>query len=92
MPNDADQLKVAPETKRLCSEIQLFDLCDRERCGYKDGRYCTQPDLLTRFERIAEEDDINTVLVADEEDGDEYDDDLDFDNNRCDTDEEDGDW
>lgn len=42
--------------KRLCSEIQLFDLCDLECCGYKDGRYCTREELISRFERIAEED------------------------------------
>lgn len=43
--------------QRLCSEIQLFDLCDRDVCNHKDGRYCTKGDILARFEAIAEEDD-----------------------------------
>jgi hypothetical protein len=44
------------KTKRLCSEIQLFDLCDREGCEQKDGRYCCNSELLTKFEAINEED------------------------------------
>ena len=40
---------------RLCSEIQLFDLCERDVCGHKDGRYCTKGDLIARFEAIADE-------------------------------------
>ena len=51
------QAEPAKQAKRLCSEIQLFDLCDLERCNYKDGRYCTDEDLLARFEHIPEEDD-----------------------------------
>lgn len=43
-------------TQRLCSEIQLFDLCDLDSCGQKDGRYCTNPEVLERFEAIKEED------------------------------------
>ena len=42
--------------KRLCSEIQLFDLCDRDTCAHRDGRYCTKADILARFEAIKEED------------------------------------
>jgi hypothetical protein len=42
--------------KRLCSEIQLFDLCDLDVCCHKDGRYCTKGDILARFEAIKEED------------------------------------
>jgi hypothetical protein len=42
--------------QRLCNEIQLFDLCDLEKCGHKQGQYCTSKVLLTRFEAIAEED------------------------------------
>jgi hypothetical protein len=49
---EADELPL-----RLCSEIQLFDLCDLERCAFKDGRYCTHADLLARFEALAEPDD-----------------------------------
>ena len=41
--------------QRLCNEIQLFDLCDLETCRYKQGRFCTDEELLTRFESIAEE-------------------------------------
>lgn len=40
--------------QRLCSEVQLFDLCDLESCRYKSGRFCTEPDLLRRFEKISE--------------------------------------
>lgn len=42
--------------RRLCSEIQLFDLCDLETCCQKDGRYCTNVEVLERFEAIKEED------------------------------------
>ena len=41
--------------QRLCSEIQLFDLCDLDSCTFKNGRFCTDPFLLGRFEKIAEE-------------------------------------
>lgn len=52
--NDPAETVAAPQ--RLCSEIQLFDLCDLDRCGSKQGRYCTKGELLSRFEKIAEED------------------------------------
>jgi hypothetical protein len=42
--------------QRLCSEIQLFDLCDLDSCRFKKGRFCTDTDLLGRFEKISEED------------------------------------
>ncbi len=67
--------------RRLCGEIQLFDLCDLVRCGRRDGRYCTDPDLLARFEEIAEEDDAgpgHTVFVAGEDGDDTPDDDDDL--------------
>lgn len=41
--------------QRLCGEIQLFDLCDRDICSHKSNRFCTDPDLLNRFEKIAEQ-------------------------------------
>ena len=41
--------------QRLCSEIQLFDLCDLDYCNSKQGRFCTNPDALRRFEAIKEE-------------------------------------
>lgn len=43
--------------QRLCSEIQLFDLCERDVCEHRDGRYCTKGDILAKFEAIQEEDD-----------------------------------
>jgi len=42
--------------RRLCSEIQLFDLCDLDTCGHRDGRYCTKGDILAKFEAISEDD------------------------------------
>ena len=41
--------------QRLCNEIQLFDLCDLDTCVRKNGRFCTDPALLDRFEKIAED-------------------------------------
>ncbi len=46
-----------PKPQRLCSEIQLFDICDLDVCGHRDGRYCTKGDILARFEAIHEADD-----------------------------------
>lgn len=46
----------AQRPQRLCSEIQLFDLCELDVCSHKDGRYCTKGDILARFEAIKEED------------------------------------
>lgn len=45
-----------PDTlpQRFCNEIQLFDLCDLDSCKHKNGRFCNDPVLLERFERIAE--------------------------------------
>jgi hypothetical protein len=62
---------------RLCNEIQLFDLCDLEKCGHKQGLYCTSTELLDRFESIAEEDERPLVagFVSDELDDDEATDD-----------------
>lgn len=57
--------------RRLCSEIQLFDLCDLERCSFKDGRYCTHADLLARFEAVAEPEDRPAQRFDDDEDDDE---------------------
>ena len=66
--------------QRLCSEIQLFDLCERNNCEFKKGRYCTNGDILARFEAISDEEDANSadLFLADEmeemeEDGLEYD-------------------
>lgn len=40
--------------RRLCSEIQLFDLCELQKCHFKDDRFCTDPEMLARFEAAAE--------------------------------------
>lgn len=51
---DSDQITNALP-QRLCSEIQLFDLCDLVSCNHKSGRFCTGPVLLDRFEKIIED-------------------------------------
>jgi hypothetical protein len=73
----AEQLPEAgQQLRRLCSEIQLFDLCDLERCGYKQGRFCTRTELLARFEQIADEDESAPLRNA-TEDGSDEDEELD---------------
>jgi len=57
--------------RRLCSEIQLFDLCEREQCRFKDGRFCSDPEMLARFEAIAEPEDRQVQRFDDEDDEDE---------------------
>ncbi|HBA71821.1 MAG: hypothetical protein A2X82_19360 [Geobacteraceae bacterium GWC2_55_20] len=58
--------------QRLCSEIQLFDLCDLTSCGFKSGRFCSNSELLRRFEGIAEQEVRLPDRIMDEElDGDE---------------------
>ncbi|MBV5338714.1 MAG: hypothetical protein J0665_04020 [Deltaproteobacteria bacterium] len=52
MHNSEQKPDILPQ--RLCSEIQLFDLCDLDSCSNRSGRYCTDSILLGRFERIAE--------------------------------------
>lgn len=52
MPNT--ELKAENIPQRLCSEIQLFDLCDLDVCTHKNGRFCKDLALLVRFEKIAE--------------------------------------
>ena len=77
-------METPASTKRLCSEIQLFDLCDLDTCTCKDGRFCTNPDILARFEAIKEEDDRPQYLAdemeeeenEDAEDLEEFDDDF----------------
>ena len=53
--------------RRLCSEIQLFDLCNQETCCKKDGRFCTNEEVLERFEAIKEEDERSPEQYLDEE-------------------------
>lgn len=68
----ADNQEVKPAEKRLCSEIQLFDICDLDSCNFKRERYCSNEELLEKFEAIREEDDRQAV-VYDEHEGDEDD-------------------
>lgn len=51
--NETDEVAIKT-IPRLCNEIQLFDLCEKERCSLKSGRFCTDADLLSRFEAIEE--------------------------------------
>jgi hypothetical protein len=76
-----DLKEQAEATPRLCSEIQLFDLCARDVCGHKDGRYCTKGDILAKFEAILDEDDRRSPeqFLADELDEVEGGDDLGYD-------------
>ena len=77
---DNDQAK-EPNPPRLCSEIQLFDLCAKDVCGHKDGRYCTKGDILAKFEAIMDEDDRRSPeqFMADELDEVEGGDDMAYD-------------
>ena len=61
--------------QRLCSEIQLFDLCDLNSCNHKSGRFCTDSELLGRFEKIAEAEVRAPERFISDEDDEEYDDD-----------------
>ncbi len=81
MEKEPKELEKEPSPRRLCSEIQLFDLCDRDVCGHKDGRYCTKGDILARFEAIMDEDDRRSPeqFMADELDEVEDGDDLAYD-------------
>jgi hypothetical protein len=90
--DDIEEQEPAKPEQRLCSEIQLFDLCDLEQCSHKQGRYCTNGELLTRFERISEKDDTSSYLFEGSEDGEEADDDA-FGDGLDDLDDDDqGDW
>jgi hypothetical protein len=82
----------AEQPHRLCSEIQLFDLCELERCTFKEDRFCTDPELLARFEAVAEPEDRPALhFNSDEDDEDEdefYLDDLEDDDDSDVEDEE----
>jgi hypothetical protein len=76
----AVQTNGAEPPQRLCSEIQLFDLCDKADCVFRKGRFCTDPTVLARFEAISDDEDENSTeqYLSDEmdemdEDGLEYD-------------------
>jgi len=57
----------APAAQRLCSEIQLFDLCDLDSCRFKRSRFCTNEELISKFESIKDDDDRNTLLYEEDE-------------------------
>jgi hypothetical protein len=60
--------------QRLCSEIQLFDLCSKETCSKKKGRYCTDETLIDKFEAISIEEDFSSDQFLDNEPEDDGDD------------------
>lgn len=70
---------------RLCNEIQLFDLCEKERCSHKIGRFCSDPDLLFQFEKIEEQESRRPEPNESDfslEENELYDDDLEYDDNE----------
>lgn len=76
-----EEIPVLSPIKRLCNEIQLFDLCDKNVCFSKSGNYCTENDLLTRFENIEEQESRrpSDEFSVEIEDTDEVDHDIDED-------------
>jgi hypothetical protein len=85
--------------QRLCSEIQLFDLCDLDSCNHKNGRFCADSVLLGRFEKIAVDElraperyiseEIDDT-EGDDADGYGYDEDDEFASENLEVDEDDG--
>ena len=74
--DDESDTPLEKPVQRLCNEIQLFDLCELNSCDYKEGRFCANQDLLSRFENIAEDDTRLSDRYQDEEpDESEYDED-----------------
>jgi len=74
--------------RRLCSEIQLFDLCDLDVCRFRKDRFCSNDDLLRKFESIKEKDETPDLvydedeLISDEEsDFEEYDEEFEHEDN-----------
>lgn len=79
------QEKKKLSVKRLCSEIQLFDLCELERCKFKENNFCTDPTLLEKFEAIADideddkqQDGSRRTVTLTLDDLEEWDDDTDY--------------
>ncbi|MCE1226467.1 MAG: hypothetical protein LWW87_08280 [Geobacteraceae bacterium] len=69
-----DKAEVPQELpRRLCSEIQLFDLCELEKCHFKDDRFCTDPEMLARFEAAADPEDRPKWNLGKDDDQDEDD-------------------
>jgi hypothetical protein len=77
--------------KRLCSEIQLFDLCEDESCLKKDGRYCTDEVLLARFEAISNEEDFSSDQYLEDEPEEDGDDEQ-YSDSESDYDDDEGDF
>lgn len=49
------------KTPRLCSEIQLFELCEEDTsCGHKEGKFCNKGELLTQFETVLAKEDMRS--------------------------------
>jgi hypothetical protein len=89
--NDSPETEVkTPPPARLCSEIQLFDLCTKETCSHRSGRFCTHDETLAKFEAISEEDDapglmeeLEDIEDLDDADADDaYDDEYDSEDNE----------
>jgi hypothetical protein len=75
--SDTEQKTDCTQPPRLCSEIQLFDLCDLDSCRSKSGRFCTNQDSLVRFEKIADsEERARERFVSDEFDEEEGEDEF----------------
>lgn len=64
---DESQKKSTEAVQRLCSEIQLFDLCDLESCASRKGRFCLNENLLVKFESIKEEDETPDLVYDEDE-------------------------
>ena len=78
--------------RRLCSEIQLFDLCAKDECGCKDGRFCINEDIIAKFETISEEDiDYSEQFMIDELEDFEVSDDAEYEEDSYDDTDEDDD-
>ena len=78
--------------RRLCNEIQLFDLCELEKCHFKDDRFCTDPEMLARFEAAAEPEDRPVWHLGndDEQDEDELFNSEEFEDDDAESDDFDG--
>jgi len=59
--DDSIEAELLKPAERLCSEIQLFDLCDLEKCSFKTGKFCNNLNLLEKFEHISEENEADMV-------------------------------
>ena len=64
--------ETAAKPDRLCSEIQLFDLCDLDSCNFKKGKFCTNAKMLAEFESIQEQDDRSELVYEELEEDDDF--------------------